>query len=121
MEESAKLNTMGTLYLKALRTAGLDVQEEKPGVYRVSGTSDSGREIEGYLDSSDFNDYSKRLQHVLGLTAEKPEGSLGHQEHRVLSPEELDAHRNKREKEMYTLLDLVMEPDEEPETQDDSE
>lgn len=93
MEDIPKLEGMGILYMEVLKSADLSVTEESPGTYKVKGTSPAGNPIEGYLDSRDFNSCSKRLQHILGLIAEKPEGTkepLHHQEHYIIDPESME-------------------------------
>lgn len=102
MEDMPKLEGVGILYREVLRSADISMAEETPGVYRISGTSPTGKPIEGYLDNNDFNNCSKRLQHILGLLAEKLEcgpESLGHQEHYTMDQEGL-----KKKQEIDRLL-----------------
>jgi hypothetical protein len=102
MEDMPNLDCMGVLYMEVLRSADLSVTEEKPGVYRISGTAPSGKTIEGYLDNNDLNRFSKRLQHILGMLAEKPEGEtkpLGHQQYCTM-----DAEGLKKKQEIDRLL-----------------
>lgn len=103
-DDIPKLEGMGILYMEVLRSADLSVTEDKdsPGTYRVDGISPSGKTIEGYLDNNDLNRFSKRLQHILGMLAEKPEGEtkpLGHQQYCTM-----DAEGLKKQQEIDRLL-----------------